>query len=196
MDKVIAIDIDDTLNNFTETLEKLKVKYKDYKWLYDDEEQFNKDIAKIKNNGFNKEDFKDSKYSNLYYSLHQEVYIKAKARQDAIKFMKWLKRNNWKILILTYRDLRYVLKDTKDWFNKYKIPYDYFFHTNNKVIFCGIWKIKYLIDDNPYNIVGAPGNGINMFYPIIKNNEELVSKPTGSTPFNSFDELYEVIKND
>lgn len=192
--KVIAVDIDDTLNNFSETLKNISLKHKDYDWLYKDKTEFNKMITKVKNNDFTDDEYKTLKIKQFITLVHQEVYLQAKARPDAIKFMQWLKSNNWKIIILTYRDLRKIFSETKEWFAKYHIPYDYFFSAGNKLVFCGIWKIRYLIDDNPVNIVSGPPLGINTYYPINDVNRALKTKDIKAIGFDKFDELYEVIK--
>ncbi|MEG6584188.1 5' nucleotidase, NT5C type [Dendrosporobacter sp. 1207_IL3150] len=180
--KYIAVDIDDTLNLFTEALEQLEVNYDDYSYLGIDRDTFKNYLDLIKKQEILKKDH-INKFDRLHYDLHKETYKIAEVKPDAPEFMQWLKKQGYTIVILTYRDLRHCIDDTRAWLKKHRIPYDYIFNTDNKVSFCKVWKIPILIDDSPSNVVAAPEFNIKMFYPITKFNCEIETKAKGFTKF-------------
>lgn len=182
--KTVAIDIDDTLNNFSEILGKLEIKQTDYDYI--EPEKFDEYVDIIKN----EKPFDGNKYKfmrGFKNDVHRKCYEIAEARPDAVKFMNWLKENNWRIVILTYRDLRYSLEITKEWLRKNNMPYDYIFGADNKSLFCKAWTIKHFIDDEIINLISAPAYEINMYYPINDKNRNCETKAMG---FNNYSELY------
>ena len=190
--KTIAIDIDDTLNNFSEVLRDIEIDYANFRYI--DKPTFDTWLKAVKENSFNEELVKIQEFNSFYAHVHKQCYPLAKAKTDAAKFVQWLKANNWRIVILTYRDLRGIANNTKKWLIDNQIPFDYLFSADNKVLFCKIWDIKYLIDDSLFNIINAPLNNINMYYPITKDTVGIDNNAVG---FFNFDELYkefEVLK--
>jgi len=185
--KTICVDIDDTLNNFTEVLKETEVIYDDYRRL--DRETFDKYLNCIKNNKPPEDNDKFSDFDWMYHKVHEHCYKLANARPDAIKFMQWLKTNDWQIFILTYRDLRSSLNDTKEWLRDNRIPYDYIFSAMEKPVFCRLWKIDYLIDDSLASMVTSTGLGVKLYYPITDTNRKFMEK-ANAFGFTSFDELY------
>lgn len=190
--KVIAVDIDDTLNYFTEALEQLAVNYDDYSYLGIDRDTFDKYVDLIKKQEGLERDY-INEFDRLSYDLHRKVYKIAEVKPDAPMFMQWLKKQGWTIVLLTYRDLRHCIDDTREWMKKHRIPYDYIFHADNKVVFCKTWKIPILIDDAPVNIFAAPKQGIKMFYPITKFNQNTENMEEAKG-FNKFVEVKQWIR--
>jgi len=185
--KTIAVDIDNTLNNFMETLINTEFPYDKEKYSID-EATFKEYLVDIKAEKERDED----KYNNLSAAIHRQAYTIAKPRPGAAKFMRQLKNDGWRIVIMTYRDLRGCLEDTKEWFKKYKIPYDYFFRANDKIVMCKAWDIKTLIDDEPYNIIYGEEFGIQVYYPVMEKHKQL--PPTLAKGFNNFEEVAAWIK--
>ncbi|WP_312423117.1 hypothetical protein [Anaerospora hongkongensis] len=187
MKKYIAVDIDDTLNNFTETL-------KSAEFTYYDKEVFDKYIEAVRNDVYEEDNVE---LDNLRFSIHCQCYTLATARHDAVEFMQWLKSQGYKIVLMTYRDLRHCLDETKEWMKKNKIPFDYIFSTDNKALMCKAWKIPILIDDANTNIMVAPPMGIDLYYPILPHNKTFVAECIAINPdfigggkgFNDFKEV-------
>jgi len=188
--KYIAIDIDDTLNNFSETL-------KTSEFTYEDQDIYNKYIAKVKNDVI---DEGNNELMNLRHSIHLQCYKLAKLKPGALDFMQWLKyQKGYTIVLLTYRDLRYCIDDTKAWLKANRLPYDYIFKADNKIVFCNIWKIPILIDDAKVNIISSGVDDyLQLYYPICTHNENFVTEWTaydedftlGNTKgFHNFEEV-------
>lgn len=201
MEKVIAIDIDDTLNNFTEVLRETEFPYdKSYRV---NEKQYNKYLSAIKSNNISDDMVDDYGFQGLWKMISLQCYDKTKIKPGASEFMQWLKNNGWKTIILTARNLQNSLDITKKFFSDNNIPYDYIFNsdTNGKVILCKCWDIPYLIDNDLYNIICGQKLDIQVFYPInsdIKSNIEQVEKNEDyknmAKGFHNFDEVKQWIK--
>lgn len=186
MEKVIAVDIDGTLNNFDEVLENINIEYGAKEWDFS-EEAFNKYLSLIK--AHDRPNHNDYDFGMLYKYIHLKCYELTKARSDAIKFMQWLKQNGWKIIILTARDLRLSLETTKEFLYNNKIPFDYIFHAVSvcKIAFCDLWEINYLIDDDADAITDNSNisRRMNIFYPIMEKHKNLPDiKAKGFKNFN------------
>ena len=168
MKKYIAIDIDNTLNNFSETL-------KTAEFTYHDQEVYDKYIDRVRKDNVHEES--NNELRNLTDSIHKQCYRMAKARPDAVKFMQWLRRMGYTIIILTARDLRYCIKDTNAWLTMKMIPYDMIIHADNKTVFCNLWKIPILIDDEKVNIIACGGDEkTQLYYPICPHNEKFIEE--------------------
>jgi hypothetical protein len=189
--KAIAIDIDDTLNNFTETLQSTPFVYSDAYGIT--EEKFIEYMGLIRNNVKNVGDLLSTEYASLRYKIHEQCYKLARARTDGVEFMQWLRKNDWTIVICTFRDLRRAADATKVWLKANNIPFDYLFYSQNKAAFCSLWNIKYLIDDADFNVKHGALYGVNVYFPIMKkhiNAEEI----TTARGFSTFDEVKQWIK--
>lgn len=188
--KTIAIDIDDTINNFGEVLAGLKLDHKDYSYI--DAERFDEYVDIVKRGRAS--DGENIPYIGRFLlDVHRRCFKEAKARLDAIKFVNWLKDNNWRIIVLTYRDLRGAEDITKEWLRENGISYDYIFSSDNKPLFCKLWGIDHLIDDTMVNLILAPQYGVNTYYPINVNNRdypEVVKGEVKAIGFNDYSELY------
>lgn len=188
--KVIAVDIDNVLNNFSATLDNAVFPYNDTYGL--SREEFIEFLALIKSNQFAESKFLTSKFSDFRYRIHAQCYRLAKANPEAIGFMQWLKDNDWKIAICTKRNLRLCGDDTKQWLKTHNIPYDYLVMALNKVVFCKLWNVPYLVDDDVLNITYGAAYGITVFYPIM--DKHCVLPGNAGQGFTKFEEIQEWIQ--
>ena len=148
--KTIAVDLDDVLNDFTETLQRTQFVPEEMHAL--SEEAFQDYLAKVRSGWTESNGLLSTDYSFFRYKIHQRCYERARARTDGVNFMKWLRQNGWRIVICTYRDLRRAQDCTRKWLGENEIPFDYLFMTKNKIAFCKAWGIEHLIDDEAINI--------------------------------------------
>ena len=183
--KTIAVDLDDTLNNFTVILKQTEFKYDNSYGLT--QEEFNQYIHKLQNKEKDDNELMSTKYSYFRYNIHEQCHKRAIARPDGIEFMQWLRKNNWRIVICTYRDLRKANDYTKEWLNANHIPWDYVMGARNKIVFCKLWGIKHLVDDDNFNISYGESYGVNVYYPILTQYNGI--QQTSGRGFNAFDEV-------
>lgn len=188
--KVIAVDIDDVLNNFSDTLASSTFKYNDSYGLSC--EEFDNYLELVKNNNFAESEFLTNKFSDFRYRIHEQCYCLARANPDGVQFMHWLKDNGWKVVICTKRDLRLAGEGTKKWLQDNYIPYDYLAMVLNKIVFCKLWDIPYLIDDDILNITHGELYGIKVYYPIMAKHSSAFF-PTAKG-FTIFEEIKQWIK--
>jgi 5'(3')-deoxyribonucleotidase len=182
--KIIAIDLDDTLNDFSETLKQASFPRGPSPLS---EERFASYLHKIKSNLPDESDLLSTEYSHLRYQVHKECYRQARARPDGVAFMQWLKQKGWQIIICTYRDLRRANDSTREWLFANRIPFDHLFMAGNKIVFCKAWGIPHLIDDDEFNIVHGGLYGVNVFYPLMNRHKGL--PPNKAKGFTSFEEV-------
>ena len=189
--KTIAVDLDDTLNNFTETLQNTDFPY-DASYAIS-KDRFQIYIDRLRGNAPDPSEFLSTEYSFFSYKIHHLCYGLAAARPDGVKFMQWLKANRWKIVICTHRDLRRANDTTRKWLKDNRIPFDYLFMASNKLEFCWMWGIEYLVDDHSFYVSCGSGFGVKVFYPIMSKHEAL--PPHQATGFHHFDEVRQWIQN-
>lgn len=183
--RTIAVDIDDTLNNFTQTLRETEFSYHDRYAL--DPALFDEYLARLRSNTPVAADVLSTKFAYFRARIHLECYQRAKPRSDGIAFMQWLKREGWNIVICTHRDLRTAYPATKDWLEQNQIPFDYLFRAGNKIVFCKLWGIDILVDDNMFNVLYGGRYGVRVFYP---TTADIADPPeSGARGFDTFDEL-------
>lgn len=183
MEKFVAIDIDNTLNDFDETLKTIELAYKP---VYD---TITNDDTKNSSN----------ELRSLNELLHEKCYEQSKAKHGAVEFMHWLRDQGYTIVIMTYRDLRHYSAVTRQWLSDNNIPYDYLFRATNKPVSCRQWGIPILIDDDHYNILSVVNTGTQLYYPILPHTEKFIADALadGATHivndlakgFNTFDEV-------
>ena len=184
--KIIAVDIDNVLNNFSDTLADSAFTFSDsYGLSY---EEFNTYLELIKQDDFATSEFLTSKFSDFRYRIHEKCYRSAQANRDGVQFMLWLKDNDWKIVICTKRNLRLTGEVTKKWLQDNHIPYDYLVMALNKIVFCRLWNVPYLVDDDTLNIIHGEQYGIAVYYPIMPKHHSL-PKPLAAKGFNHFEEI-------
>ncbi|SDF41877.1 hypothetical protein [Sporolituus thermophilus] len=155
MNKTIAVDIDDTLNNFSEVLNTFRPT---------NDNEYNQALIYAKKDKLLYDDI-PKKYYPKIREIHKQAYILADIAPGAQEFMQWLNTNGWRVVILTYRDLRNCYIETKQWLAKHGIHYDLLIDTSDiKAKVCRLWQIHYLIDDME-NIEFAKQLGVTVFRP-------------------------------
>jgi hypothetical protein len=161
--RTIAVDIDDTLNDFTETLKRTPFAH-DGSFSFS-EETFNGYMERLRSGAPDGSELLSTEYSFFKYRIHHRCYELAKARPDGVEFMRWLRANNWRIVICTYRDLRRANDCTRKWLGDNGIPFNHLFMAWNKIVFCKSWGIEHLVDDHAFNAVHGRRFGVNVYYP-------------------------------
>jgi hypothetical protein len=182
--KTIAVDVDDTLNNYSEMLQITEFPYEESYGLTPD--IFHKYHAHIKSGEQDGGELLCTEYSYFKIKIQIQCHQLAQAKPDAVTFMQWLKANNWRIIICTYRDLRRS-DYTQQWLLENRIPYDYIFSVHNKIVFCKMWRINHLIDDEPLNILYGATHGVNVYYPVMGKHRDIPS--AGARGFHTFEEV-------
>ena len=182
--KAIAIDIDDTLNDFSETLQSMEFPYDEGYGI--DEETFLRYIGWIKTE-IPKEEIKNKDLTSLWHIVHKRIHKEANARPGAAAFVQWLKSEGWTVVILTYRDLRLAEGYTKEWLEQNDIPYDYLFSSDNKILMCKAWDITHLIEDNINDVITGENSGVNVAYPVMKKHEGLETTAKGFIEFKELE---------
>ena len=189
--KTIAIDLDDVLNHFTETLQQIQF-VRDETYALS-EEMFQDYLAKLRSGWTESGGLLSTAHSFFRYKIHQQCYERARARADGVHFTQWLRQNDWRIVICTYRDLRRAEGCTRKWLADNEIPFDYLFMTRGKIAFCKAWGIEYLIDDAAVNIALGQRYGVNVYYPATVWPSALPVDPirtcSPARAFQTFDEI-------
>lgn len=183
--KAIAIDIDNVLNDFSETLKDTIFDYKDSYGL--SREEFTHYLAVIKRNAFHESKFLTTKFSDFRYRIHEQCYRLSRPKPDGVEFIRWLTDNHWQVVICTKRDLRLTGDCTKQWLAVNHIPYDYLCMALNKVVFCYLWQVPYLIDDDIFNIMYGEEFGIKVYYPRLPKHNLVF--PDTAKEFARFEEI-------
>jgi 5'(3')-deoxyribonucleotidase len=161
--KTIAIDLDDTLNDFTATLQGGTF-VRDASHALTDE-VFQDYLARLRANAGDEGTLLSTEFTFFRAKIHQEVYARARARADGVAFLRALRRDGWRILILTQRDLRRAQDATRRWLGEHDIPFDYLFMAGNKIVFCKAWGIDVLVDNDAFNIEHGERYGVRVYYP-------------------------------
>jgi len=189
--KTIAVDLDDVLNNFTETLQQTPF-LRDETYALS-EEVFQDYLAKVRGGWTESGGLLSTEYSFFRYKIHRRCYERAQARPDGVSFMHWLRQNRWRIAICTYRDLRRAQDCTRKWLADNEIPFDYLFMTGHKIAFCKAWGIEHLIDDEAVNITLGERFGVRVYYPAEKRRPAPPANPVetlcAARAFQTFDEI-------
>jgi hypothetical protein len=188
--RTIAVDLDDTLNDFTETLRRTEFAYDSSQSL--SREVFDRYLAEMRSGSTDRRELLSNAFSFFKYGIHQKCYERARAREDGIEFMRWLRKNQWRIVVCTYRDLRRANNCTRKWLGDNGIPFDHLFMAWNKIVFCKAWGIEHLVDDHSFNIMNGARYGVNVYYPIRPAPEGLGEH--GARGFNSFGEVRQWIQ--
>jgi hypothetical protein len=183
--KTIAVDLDDTLNDFTQTLQGTAFPHHPAYNL--PPETFDKYLEMVRSGVPDANELLSTEYSYFYFKIHLECYKLAAARPDAVAFMQWLRANEWRIVICTHRDLRRSNDCTRKWLQDNGIPFDYLFMALNKLEFCKAWGIRYLIDDHLFNLSQGDRYDTQIFYPIMSKHAQFA--PLHGRGFGNFEEL-------
>ncbi len=183
--KTIAVDLDDTLNNFTEAIRTTHFEYDPSFAL--SRATFDEYLERVRSNPTDTGELLSTEYTFFRAKIHLEGIQRAKARPDGVEFMRWLRHEGWRIVICTSRDLRRSYGYTKTWLDDNGIAFDQMFWAGNKVVFCKLWGIEILVDDDLFNIEYGARYGVNVYYPI--NDKTRTVAPAGARGFQSFDEV-------
>jgi len=189
--KTIAIDLDDTLNNFTETLQQTAFTYDPTDGI--SEEKFHNYLKKMRNGDRDSSELLSNEYSSFCGKIISLCHEQAQARPDGVAFMQWLRAHQWRIVICTFSDLRSDSDRIRTWLKDHQIPYDYLFMAMNKLDFCNAWKIDILVDDHVLNVQYGSRYGIQVFYPIMSKHKTV--ELNGARGFTTFNELITWIQN-
>jgi 5'(3')-deoxyribonucleotidase len=183
--RTIAVDLDDTLNNFTQTLLKRRFAYHERYAVAP--ATFDAYLDRLRTQPHAVEELLSTEFAYFRAKIHLECYRLAEARPDGIAFMRWLKSEGWRIVICTQRDLRTSYEATRAWLMDNGIPFDYIFRAGNKIVFCKLWGIDILVDDNLFNIQYGGRHGIRVFYPITDDNRQVECQ--GARAFETYDQV-------
>jgi hypothetical protein len=189
--KTIAIDLDDTLNDFSRTLRETAFAYTETYRV--PREKFEPYLEMVRDSRTELEDLLSTEYTFFRVTIHNECYRLAKARADGIEFMQWLRANGWRIVICTHRDLRRSNACTRQWLIENAIPFDYLFYTLNKLEFCQGWGIRYLIDDHLWNLTREGEYAVQVFHPIMPKHANIETRR--GRGFSKFEEVKGWIQN-
>jgi hypothetical protein len=183
--KTIAVDIDDTLNDFTATLRNTEFPADERYPLPD--AVFKAYLERLRSGSEDASELLVNEFSFFRQRIHLQCYSLARARPDGVEFMRWLRGAGWRIVICSSRDLRRAAPRTRQWLDENEIPFDHLFMAGNKIVFCRAWGIPHLIDDDVFNIVHGPPYGVSVFYPVMDKHKSL---PAGQARgFGSFEEV-------
>jgi len=188
--KTIAVDLDDTLNNFTETLRGTDFSNEASYGIPD--ETFHAYMAKLRAGLADDSDLLSTEYTYFRYKIHLQCYERADARADGIEFMQWLRKNHWRIVICTHRDLRRCSDSTKQWLRNNGMPFDHLFMALHKPNFCKTWGIGHLVDDHLFSIAQGRRHGVQVFYPAMEKHTSI--EPNGARAFKTFEEVRQWIQ--
>jgi hypothetical protein len=183
--RTIAVDLDDTLNNFTQTLRETPFAYHERYAV--SPTTFAGYLERLRGEQCPVEDLLSTEFSYFRARIHLECYERAQARADGVAFMQWLKREGWRIVICTHRDLRTAYRATKDWLECHQIPFDHVFRAGNKIVFCKLWGIAILVDDHPFNIEYGGRYGVQVFYPLTAKTAAITGE--GARGFQTFTQI-------
>jgi hypothetical protein len=189
--KTIAIDLDDTLNDFTRTLQEAEFAREDGDPL--DEEVFRDYLGKLRAGWTGGDELVSTEYTFFRYRIHHRCYELSRARPDGVAFLQWLRQNGWRIMICTRRDLRRAQDGTRRWLRENGLPFDDLFMAGNKIVFCRLWGIGHLVDDEPFNIEHGPVHGVNVYFPSTGPADAPLAGPApagaAARGFRNFDEI-------
>lgn len=175
MKKIIAIEIDDVLNNFSETLNNAGITY-------------NPMLHSMKNPLFKKCIY--NLESGELTDIGKNVMNSTEIVTGCAEFLDWLKFDGFRIILCTDRDLRFAYHITTNWLIKNKIQYDYLFNADNKLELCNQMQINYLINEKYIY-----SDTLNIYYPEnpnkIKINLNLKNK---TRSFHDFKEVKQWIQ--
>jgi 5'(3')-deoxyribonucleotidase len=183
--RTIAVDLDDTLNDFTETLRRAPLPFDPSYAL--PEATFDAYLDRVRRDVPDPSDLLATDFSFFKYRIHQRCWELAEGRQDGIEFVRRRRRAGWRIVICTYRDLRRANDCTRRWLRERDVPFDHLFMAWNKIAFCRLWGIVHLVDDDPFNVVHGARHGVNVYYPRMAKHEGLDAR--GARGFEHFSEI-------
>lgn len=183
--KTIAVDLDDTLNNFSEVLRTAAFAREPDEAV--SEEKFRAYLERVRSGEDEDSDLLSSEFTYFRARIHLRCFAQTVPQRDAVGFMQGLRRAGWRIVVCTRRDLRRAHGYTHRWLTDQGIPFDYLFTAGNKIAFCGLWKIPWLVDDDLFSIEHGSRFGVQVFYPAMAKHAGI--DPRGAKGFERFAEL-------
>lgn len=186
--KTIAVDLDDTLNDFTETLRSAEFDRGEAKDLSD--ETYRDYLAKVRGGWTEENGLLSTEYSFFRTKIHRQCYERARARSGGAAFLRRLRQTGWRIVICTQRDLRRTQDCTRKWLEDNEMPFDHLFMAGNKIVFCKLWGIGHLVDDHPFNIAHGERHGVKVYYPAEAGSPSPPDPASaGPRPYRAFAEI-------
>ena len=182
---VIAVDLDDTLNDFTSTLGLAPFPYHVSYSL--PEATFHSYLERVRRNAPEASDLQSTEFTFFSAKIHEQCYRLTRPRAEGLEFMRWLKEHGCRIVICTHRDLRRSEQTTRQWLSEHGVPFDHLFMARNKIVFCAAWGIKHLVDDDGFNIEHGAKYGVTVYYPIMDKHRS--APANGARGFRSFEEV-------
>ncbi|MGH7995186.1 MAG: hypothetical protein ACREFX_02425 [Opitutaceae bacterium] len=180
----IAVDLDDTLNNFSEVLRETPfVRAPGHRLS---EELFHEYLRRLRSESVDYGELLSTDYGYFRSEIVLQCFALAQPRADGVDFMQWLRREGWRIVICTRRDLRRSHDVTRKWLASHAIPFDHLFMAANKIALCALWGIRHLVDDDPFNIAHGDRYGVRVYYPAAAGRAPIAP---GATAFGSFAEI-------
>jgi hypothetical protein len=183
--QTIVVNLDDTLNNFTETLQHGEFPYNPADSL--SEAAFEHYLRKIRSGDSEPGDLFSTEYSYCRFKIHLQCWQQARTRPDGVEFMQWLRRNQWRIVICVPRDLRRAHDCTRAWLQENDIPFDYLFMASDKIVFCKAWGIRHLVDRAMVNFVHGGRHEVNIYCSIMPEHQSLPAH--NARGFQTFEEV-------
>lgn len=193
---IIGIDIDNTLTEVQEELNKAAYDYAIK--LGKNIENPENSLEDIKNNGDLYRKTFQFTYEELKYFLkdiQEEITNNAKPREGAVETIKKLRKDGHKIYIVTARDSEFhddPYNQSKNWLDKNNIEYDKLIvNAREKAPVCEKEKIDLFIDDQLNNCIDVFKIGISTIK-IGDNNVNI----KGIINYNNWNDIYNYINNE
>lgn len=188
--RTIVVNLDDTLNDFTETLQHGEFPYDPADSL--PQATFERYLQHIRQGKPGPGELFSTEYSYCRFKIHMRCWQLARARPDGVEFMQWLGRNGWRIVVCARRDLRRAHDCTKTWLQDNDIPFDYLFMAADRAVFCNAWGIRHLVDRATVRDAYDGRYDINAYYTI--DPEEPSRTPHSARGFQTFDQVKQWIQ--
>lgn len=191
---IIGIDIDNTLTEVQEELDKAALKYA--KELGKEIKDLGNPVEDTKNNGEEYIQKFEFTYEELKYFLkdiQEGIVNKAKPRNGVVEAIKSLRGDGHKIYIVTARDSEFhndPYELSKKWLDKNNIEYDKIIvNAREKAPVCKDENIDLLVDDKLSNCMQVAEEGIKTIR--ISNDEEEFDNVV---TLKNWEEIYKYIK--
>lgn len=153
----IAVDIDDTLNNW-------QTMCVDYANRYTGRAL---NFAEMKEYGLSKFFGWNQEERQAFWQRYElESYRRAQVRPGAAEVLRTWRRAGWYIVILTARPWRPPTEAvTRAWLEDNGIVYDELVFDADKAAFCRRRRVAVLVEDAPHNVLPCSEAGVRVFMP-------------------------------
>lgn len=184
-DRTLAVDIDDTLNDFTEILRDGEFVRQPDEPL--GEERFQAYLKRVRAGPGGEGELLSTEFTYFRARIHLQCFARAQPRPGAAEFLRQLRGEGWRVVICTSRDLRRAHDLTREWLTRHDIPFDQLFMAANKIAFCAFWGIRHLIDDDLFSVAHGGRHGVQVYYPATAKHQGVDA--AGARGFSQFAEL-------